>query len=77
MLHRVISAYHFFGISIATSHDKDYNQGHILPRFISSTSSGDKGREQYLICSNAVFSRSGSVFHSVTLQLRKIICFVK
>ena len=66
-----ICAYHSFGISIATSHDKDYNQSRILPRFISATSSGDKSREQYLICNNAVFSRSGSVFHSVTLQLRK------
>jgi hypothetical protein len=37
------SAYHCFGISITTSHDKDYNQRHILPRFTSATSSGDKG----------------------------------
>jgi hypothetical protein len=72
-----ICAYPCFGISIATSYDKDYNQGHILTRFISATSSGDKGREQYLICNNPVFSRSGSVLHSVTLQLRKIFCFVK
>jgi hypothetical protein len=75
-----ISPYRCFGISSATSHGKDYNQVHILPRFISATSSGGKGREQYLIyliCNNAMFSRSGSVFHSVTLQLRKIFCSVK
>jgi hypothetical protein len=72
-----ISTYHCFGINIATSQDKYYNEVHILLRFISATSSDDKGSEQRLIFNYAVFNRSGSVFHSVTLQLRPIFWIVQ
>jgi hypothetical protein len=56
ILRRVYLDLHSFGVNIATSQDKYYNEVHILLRFISATSSGDKDREQCLIYNYAVFS---------------------